>query len=195
MFCVTPPLRIKILCFPRGCLSCIPSLCFSPDVFSSPMWTELTHVQDPYLRRLVDKLPEVVLGSRADNTTLNYLNGFKRWHSWASKFPDITVLPATPAYVALYLLGVLQASTSPSPVQSALYSIRWAHDIAGLESPTSHTLPQKVLESARRRLSHQTSKNYLSQGRFFCSSFSRALTGHWWTRGSWPWLSLPSQGS
>ena len=158
------------------------------------MWTERTHVQDPFLRRLADKLPEVVLGSRADNTTLTYLNGFKRWRSWASKFPEITVLPATPAYVALYLLGVFQASTSPSPVQSALYSIRWAHDIAGLESPTSHTLPQKVLESARRRLSHQTSKK-LPITRENCSKFSRALTGHWWTRGSWPWLSLPSQGS
>ena len=99
MFCVTPPLRIIILCFPRRCPSCILSLCFSPDVFSSPMWTELTHVQDPYRCRLADKLPEVVLGSRADNTTLTYLNGFKRWRSWASKFPEITVLPATPAFV------------------------------------------------------------------------------------------------
>ena len=114
MFCVTPPLRIVILCFPRGCLSCILSLCFSPNVFSSPMWTELTHVQDPYLRRLADKLPEVVLGSTAYNTTLTYLNGFKGWRTWASKFPEITVLPATPAFVALYLLSVLQASTSPS---------------------------------------------------------------------------------
>lgn len=171
MFCVTPPLRIIIVCFPRGCLSCILSLCFSPDVFSSPMWTELTHVQDPNLRRLADKLPEVVLGSRAVNTTLTYLNGFKRWHSWASKFPEITVLSATPAYVALYLLGVLQASTSPSPVQSALYSIRWAHDIAGLESPTSHTLPQKVLESARRRLSHQTSKKLPITGEILLKFF------------------------
>ena len=57
--------------------------------------------------------------------------------SGASKFPEITVLLATPAYVALYLLSVLQAFTSTSPVQSALYSIRWANDIAGLESPTS----------------------------------------------------------
>ena len=171
MFCVTPPLRIIILCFPRGCLSCILSLCFSPDVFSSPMWTELTHVQDPYLRRLADKLPEVVLGSRADNTTLTYLNDFKRWRPWASKFPEITVLPATPAYVALYLLGVLEASTSPSPVQSALYSIRWAHDIAGLESPTSHTIPQKVLESARRRLSHQTSKKLPFTGEILLKFF------------------------
>ena len=175
MFCVTPP-RIIILCFPRGCLSCILSLCFSPNVLSSPMWTELTHVQDPCLRRLADKLPEVVLGSRADNTTLTYLNGFKRWRSWASKFPEITVLPATLAYVALYLLGVLQASTSPSPVQSALYSIRWAHDIAGLESPTSHTLPQKVLESARRRLSHQTSKKLPFTGEILLKFF-QSLAG------------------
>ena len=134
------------------------SLLLFLDVFSSPVWTDLTHVQDPYLRRLADNLPEVVLGARADNTTLTYLNGFKRWRSWASKFPGIIVLPAAPAYVALYLLSVLQASTSPSPVQSALYSIRWAHDFAGLQSPTSHILPQTVLAPARRRLSHQTSK-------------------------------------
>ena len=152
------------------------SLLFFPDVFSSPMWTDLTHVQDPYLRRLVDKLPDVVLGARADNTTLTYLNGFKRWRSWASKFPEITVLPAAPTYVALYLLSVLQASTSPSPVQSALYSIRWAHDVAGLQSPTSHTLPQKVLESARRRLSHQTSKK-LPMTREILFKFFQSLDG------------------
>ena len=106
------------------------------------MWTDLTHVRDPYLRCLADKLPEVVLGARADNVTLTYLNGFKRWRSWASMFSEITVLPAAPTYDALYLLSVLQTSTSPSPVQSAFYSIRLAHDVAGLQSTTSHTLPQ-----------------------------------------------------
>lgn len=128
------------------------------DVFASPMWAELNHVEDPSLRRLAEKLPKVILGSRADNTTLSYLNAFKRWRSWACKFPEITVLPATPAYVSLYLLSVLQSSMSPAPVQTAFYSIRWAHEIAGFESPTSHTLPQRVLESAKRRLSHQVSK-------------------------------------
>ena len=67
-------------------------------------------------------------------------------------------MPATPAYVALYLLSVLQASTSPAPVQTALTNNRWAHDLAGFQSPTIHKLPQKVLESARWRLSHQKSK-------------------------------------
>ena len=60
-----------------ACMAYILSLLFLLDVFSSPMWTDLTHVQDPYLRRLADKLPEVVLGARADNTTLTDLNGFK----------------------------------------------------------------------------------------------------------------------
>ena len=69
------------------------------------------------------------------------------------------MLPATPAYVSLYLLSVLQASSSPAPIQNAFYSIRsWAHDIAGFDSPTNHTLPQKVVESAKRRLLHLTSK-------------------------------------
>ena len=128
------------------------------DVFSSPMWSELSHVQDPSLRLLANKLPEMVLSARADSTTATYLNGFRRWRSWASKFPEISFLPATPAYVSLYLLSVLQASTSPAPVQTALYSIRWAHDLAGFQSTTSHTLPQKVFESARRRLEHKKSK-------------------------------------
>ena len=63
-----------------------------------------------------------------------------------------------PQLMALYLLSVLQASTSPAPVQSALYNNRWAHDLTGFQSPMIHKLPQKVLESARRRLSHQKSK-------------------------------------
>ena len=126
--------------------------------FASPMWAELNDVKAPSLRCLAEKLPEIVLGSRADSTTLTYLNGFKRWRAWANRFPEVAVLPATPAYVSLYLLSVLQASSSPAPVQNAFYSIRWAHDIAGFDSPTNHTLPQKVVESAKRRLLHLTSK-------------------------------------
>ena len=68
------------------------------------------------------------------------------------------MLPAATSYVALYLFSVLQASTSPSLVQSAFYNIRLARYGASLQSPTSHTLPQKVLESARWRLSPDIQK-------------------------------------
>ena len=41
------------------------------------MWAELNDVKAPSLRCLAEKLPEIVLGSRADSTTLTYFNGFK----------------------------------------------------------------------------------------------------------------------
>ena len=85
------------------------------DVFASPMWAEINDVKAPSLCCLAEKLPEIVLGSRADSTTLTYLNGFKRWRAWANRFPEVAVLPATPAYVFLYLLSVLQRrSRTPS---------------------------------------------------------------------------------
>ena len=68
------------------------------------------------------------------------------------------MLPATPAYVSLYMFSVPQASISPAPVQNAFYNIHWAHDIAGFDSPTNHTLPQKVVESTKRRLLPLTCK-------------------------------------
>lgn len=71
------------------------------------MWSELTLAQDPSLRLLANKLPQVVLGSRADSTTATYLCGLKRWRSWASRFPEISVLPASAAFVSFYLLSVL----------------------------------------------------------------------------------------
>ena len=51
--CFSSSLYFIILCLPGfACMAYILSLLFSLDVFSSPMWTDLTHVQDPYLRRL-----------------------------------------------------------------------------------------------------------------------------------------------
>ena len=86
------------------------------------------------------------------------------------------MLPATPAYVSLYLLSVLQASSSPAPVQNAFCSIRWAHDIAGFDSLTNHTLPQKVMGSAKRRLLHLTSKKLSITPEIF-QKFFQSLDG------------------
>ena len=40
------------------------------------------------------------------------------------------------------LVSFKRPLSSPSPVQSAFYSIRLALDVVGLQSSTSHTLPQ-----------------------------------------------------
>ena len=62
---------------------------FFPDMFSSPMWTDLTHVRDPYLRSLADKFPDVVPGATADNTTLTYLNGLRDGALGPPSFPRL----------------------------------------------------------------------------------------------------------
>ena len=57
----------------------------------------------------------------------------------------------------MYLLELtddaLQKNTGCSAIDSALYGIRWAHKIAGLESPTEHPTVIAAAEGATRKLS------------------------------------------
>ena len=59
-------------------------------------------------------------------------------------------------HVALYLQSLLkdsqQSSKSVSVIISAIYSIRWAHQTALMESPTEHILVKLVLNASRRIL-------------------------------------------
>ena len=47
----------------------------------------------------------------------------------------------------------MQQSSSPSPINQAFHSIRWAHNIASMSSPTYSDFVEKILEGAKRRLS------------------------------------------
>ena len=163
------------------------------DVFASPMWAELNDVKAPSLGCLAGKLPEIVFGSRADSSTLTCFNGFKRWRGWFNRFPEVAVLPATPAYVSLYLLSALQASSSPAPVQNAFYSICWAHDVAGFDSLTNH-FPRRSWSPLREGYYTLLPKSSLLHPKFYKSCF-RISIDLWWTQDSWPWRYWPLRGS
>ena len=47
----------------------------------------------------------------------------------------------------------MQQSSSPSPINHAFHSIRWAHNIASMRSPTDSDFVKHILEGAMRRLS------------------------------------------
>ena len=53
------------------------------EVFSTGVWPLLGNLEDPELQRLARELPAVVLSSRADSTTKNYLGAYRRWKAWA----------------------------------------------------------------------------------------------------------------
>ena len=67
-------------------------------------------------------------------------------------FGSSDILPAKAFTVALYLVSVIQTTSSPSPVVTAFYAIKWHHDMFGFNSPTDSKLLVNLLESGKRIL-------------------------------------------
>ena len=113
-------------------------------------------LQDPSLQSMVPHLVDIVLESSAANTAYKYSNGWQKWKTWAQSKLGVPVLPAVPLQVALYLTELVERAVleglSVSVIESASYSIRWGHRLAGMDSPTIHPLVKGVVEGARRKL-------------------------------------------
>ena len=69
-----------------------------------------------------------------------YDRAFRRWKEFALSKHELSYLPANPMHVAVYLQYVLESTRSSSSVDTAFYSIKWAHKSAGLVSPTDNPL-------------------------------------------------------
>ena len=54
--------------------------------------------------------------------------------------------------MATYLQHLLESTRSRSSVDTALYSIKWAHESAGLISPSDNPIVARVREAAARIL-------------------------------------------
>ena len=121
-------------------------------MFKSGVWNDFFDVQDQRLKELASIVPKLVLSSKQDNTVKSYLSGFNRWKKWALQFPEVTILPAQPKHVAMYLASVIQNSKTHSPVLNSFYSISWAHKLACVDDPTLHDIVKKVKESSSRIL-------------------------------------------
>ena len=65
----------------------------------------------------------------------------------------MTVFPASPFPFAIYLRHLMT-----SPLESAVHSIAWFHQLGGEPSPSDHPLVKSTLAGAQRLLAHQTTK-------------------------------------
>ena len=161
---------ISVLLFQRKChfclfLSfyyvCVCSLCFYfADVFSSTMWSDLrAAVPQGYgvLQSLASSLPDVALASRASSTSSKYFSSYNRWRSWAEGH-GLTVFPASPFHFAIYLRHLMTEAKTASPLESAVHSITWFHQLGGEPSPSDHPLVKSILAGAQCLLAHRTSK-------------------------------------
>ena len=52
--------------------------------------------------------------------------------------------------MALYLQHVLDTTQSPSAVDSAIYGIQWAHNLAGIPSPTDSPIAHSISRAAKK---------------------------------------------
>ncbi|CAH3142377.1 unnamed protein product, partial [Pocillopora meandrina] len=151
----------------------------SSDISKVGVLKEAWKLSDPELSIQVPHLLDLVLASNAPSTTSRYSYGWARWRRWTQSkqgvsfhLPNywggpgppgpsprygIAFMPAHPLCIALYLLELtedaLQKNSGCSAIDSVLYGIRWAHKIAGLESPTEHPTVIAAAEGARRKLS------------------------------------------
>ena len=120
------------------------------------MWKEARKLSDPELSIQVPHLLDLVLVSNAPSTTSKYSCSSARWRRWTQSKQGVSFMPAHPLCIALYLLQLtedaLQRNISCSAIDSALYGIRWAHKIAGLESPMEHPTVIAAAEGATRKL-------------------------------------------
>ena len=118
----------------------------------------MSYIDDPELKDLAETLPNIALRSKAPATVKKYAGGFSRWKKWATKKPGIVVLPAKPFQFAMYLAFLTQSSKTSAPVEEAVNSISWAHQLAVVEDPAEHPLVKQILAGAKRILAHRTTK-------------------------------------
>ena len=74
---------------------------------------------------------------------------FKIWEKANVRYNQCLV---SPFLFCLYLREKVATCHSPAPIEAAVYAVRWAHEIAGANSPTECTLVKQVLEDSKRLL-------------------------------------------
>ncbi|KAI8513690.1 hypothetical protein Bbelb_080140 [Branchiostoma belcheri] len=122
------------------------------DVYNHGFWEDAAELKDSHLKELAGKLPAVAVASRAPGTVEQYRTAFNKWREFASRYTEVVAFPALPLHVALYLMELIQSSSSFSTVEKAAFGIRWAHLQAGLTSPTEEAVVKNVLNAAKRLL-------------------------------------------
>ena len=125
---------------------------FAIDIFDQNFWREISETNDDELSALANRMQKTVLASRASSTVSSYLRSLRRWSLFTRQHPNIPYFPAQPTHVALYLQHILETTGSYHSVDAVFYALKWAHNIAGISSPTDNSIVQFIREGAKRIL-------------------------------------------
>ncbi len=90
-------------------------------------------------------------GSLASSTKRAYRSGLTAFRAWCG-LEGVTALPASPETVAAFLAAEADAGLKPATLGQRLAAIAWAHEAAGVDSPTKAKLVTATLRGIRRKL-------------------------------------------
>ena len=103
--------------------------------------------------RLTDSMATNMAGyllqSKADSTVKKYKLGFKQFEKYCVS-NELVSKPASPIVVAMYITSLLDEGKSDSVILSAIYGIKWAHNVNDLNDPTESNTVKLLMETAKR---------------------------------------------
>ncbi|VDI68772.1 Hypothetical predicted protein [Mytilus galloprovincialis] len=108
--------------------------------------------KDHILYDLTGKISSFLLDSRSNNTIKTYFSSFNRWSTFIKEH-GFNNLPAAPIHVALYITNLIDKNCSPNVINSAIYSLKWVHELNGFAEPTDNSFVKSLQESAKRHKS------------------------------------------
>ena len=94
---------------------------------------------------------EYVEASLSPNTRRAYRSALADFSAWCEA-RELTAVPALPECVAVYVAELAGAGRSVSTITQRLAAIRWAHELAGVESPTGAKGVRATMQGIRRSL-------------------------------------------
>ena len=112
----------------------------------------------PVFNSIINKIPNVLLAAREQNTIKNYWGCFEKWVSWSEQFTEVSPMPSEEIHIIIYLLTLLQTGKNYPVIKSTLYAIKFFHKIIGFEEPCKTNLTTLILEGIKRICCHTTQK-------------------------------------
>ncbi|VDI74250.1 Hypothetical predicted protein [Mytilus galloprovincialis] len=105
--------------------------------------------EESELFKYAEHMSSYIVNSRSDNTAKSYFYAFKRWETFIKKH-GFQALPAQPVHIALYITYLLDTGATCNTINSAIYSIKWVHEMSNFADPTKNSYLHSLQESAKR---------------------------------------------
>ena len=88
--------------------------------------------------------------ARAPSTTSKYSACWKKWLLWANSKSNVPSFPVQPYHLCLYISHLSNVSGAKSSADSLIASVKWAHSLAGVPSPTDDPMVKTAVQGYNR---------------------------------------------